>query len=183
MEETVADHQGASGGAWLALGSAAIVTVAACVLATPDYSGRSCDDSSDCPEPYACVFGARPGSGRTCEVLYPPPYQDGGVEPLDGGPVYYCSEVKPLLDAYCTYCHGEESQLSPGMRLDIFDGGFDVKGAGQIAGRIKLRAYDREDMPVRYATVFPTKDERRILALWAVTGGQECDAGRRPDGG
>lgn len=115
-------------------------------------------------------------------MLYPPPYQDGGREPLDGGPVFYCSDVKPVLEAYCVYCHGEEQQQSPGMRLDLYDGGLAVKGAVQVAGRIKLRAYDREDMPPRAASTFPTKEERRILALWAVTGAQECDAGR-PDGG
>src|SRR5512140_3249320 len=89
----------------LSVGVAAVVTVVGCVVSVSDFAGKSCETVADCPDPYVCV-AARPGAGRTCEVMALPDVLDAGSTPQ--GPVpTWCADVQPLLANYCLQsCHG-----------------------------------------------------------------------------
>lgn len=161
------------------------VTLVACAVSVSDFAGKSCEVAEDCPDGYTCV-AARPGAGRTCEVLRLPEWEDAGTPPV--GPVpTYCQDVRPLLDAYCTAsCHGAVTTGSgkTEFRLDYYEGeaGQPV-GAKEMAPRIKARALDTRTMPPPNNPA-PTEEERKILGSWAAGGAPFCtDGGVSPDGG
>jgi len=160
-----------------ALGGAFTV-VLACALPGGDYSGKTCSAQIDCPTPYSCI-AVQPGALKTCELLAEPQPFDAGPEALDGGNVFYCGQVKPLLDTYCVSCHGPTQQNGGNFQLDTYDGQGAVPGAKAFAGRIKVRAYDTLSMPPSSAAKLPTREERRELAVWTVSGAPFC----APDGG
>jgi len=154
--------------------------VAACTLDVTDFTGKKCESAGDCPDTHVCV-SARPGQGRTCEVLGLPGLSDGGE--VDAGPVpTWCEDVQPLLAASCvSSCHGEDrsgSNDSP-FRLDYYapdagDAG-ELPGAQSKAERIRQRAAISRDMPPSGSDVpFPTEEERALLARWAAGGAPLC---------
>ncbi len=154
---------------------------AACVIDVNDFSGKTCETASDCPDPYVCV-AARAGAGRTCEVLGRPALSDGG-DPNAGPVPTYCQDIQPILAATCvSSCHGaDHTNGQPGFRLDYYaaDGG--EPGAFSKAERIKARASDFKTMPPPGYPA-PSNEERALLARWAVGGAPLCDVGT-PDGG
>ncbi|XXF80896.1 hypothetical protein P2318_14380 [Myxococcaceae bacterium GXIMD 01537] len=157
---------------------------AACVISVEDFAGKTCESVDDCPVPYTCV-AARPGQGRTCEVLAGPFVSDAG-EP-DTGPVpTYCQDIQPILAANCvSSCHGaDHSDGTAGFRLDYYEppGGVGEPGARAKADRIKARASDFRTMPP-VGNPAPTPAERALLSRWARGGAPLCDDGGTPDGG
>lgn len=158
-------------------------TLVACAVSVSDFAGKSCEVAEDCPDGYTCV-AARPGAGRTCEVLNLPGLEDAGGPPT--GPVpTYCKEVQPLLNAYCTSnCHGVDHSGSgqTGFQLDIYESTSTVKGAMEMAPRIQVRAVRFKDMPP-VGRPAPTDEEREILGNWAAGGAPFCTDGGVPDGG
>jgi hypothetical protein len=160
------------------------VTLVACAVSVSDFAGKSCEVAEDCPDGYTCV-AARPGAGRTCEVLGLPDITDAGGTPT--GPVpTYCKEVQPLLNTYCTSnCHGADHTRSgqTGFQLDIYESTSTVKGAKEMAPRIQVRAARFKDMPP-VGNPVPTDEEREVLGNWAAGGAPFCtDGGVSPDGG
>ncbi|HEX8698043.1 MAG TPA: hypothetical protein VF815_04355 [Myxococcaceae bacterium] len=161
----------------------AAVAVVGCIVSVSDFAGKTCEVAADCPEPYVCV-AARPGAGRTCEVLRLPEVADGG----GGGPVpTYCADIGPILLANCVSgCHGEDFSGSnrDDFRLDYYEppAAGQVKGAKAMATRIRLRAFEFQDMPPPGTLPEPTAAERALLARWAEGGAPLCDS-PSPDGG
>lgn len=160
------------------------VTFVACAVSVSDFAGKSCEAAGDCPDGYTCV-AARPGAGRTCEVLGLPGFTDAGGVPT--GPVpTYCNEVQPLLNTYCTSnCHSADHTRSgqEGFQLDIYESTSAVKGAQEMAPRIQVRAARFKDMPP-VGNPAPTDAERETLGNWAAGGAPLCtDGGVTPDGG
>jgi hypothetical protein len=156
----------------------ATVAIVGCVVSVSDFAGKSCERAEDCPEPYVCV-AARPGAGRTCEVLGLPDIADGGgTEP---GPVpTYCADIQPILAAHCiSSCHGAVNTSSgrADFRLDYYepDAGQPM-GAKDMAARIKARAADSRDMPP-LGNPAPTAAERTLIGRWVTGGAPFCDDG------
>jgi hypothetical protein len=154
--------------------------VGACMVSVSDFAGKACETADDCPEPYLCV-AARPGAGRTCEVLAGPAIADPDE---NTGPVpTYCQEIQPILAANCvSTCHGADTSTgTPGFRLDYYepDGGGLPPGARAKADRIKARAADFKTMPPPGHPA-PSDAERALLSRWARGGAPLCG---EPDGG
>ncbi|MBN1204487.1 MAG: hypothetical protein JXB05_06150 [Myxococcaceae bacterium] len=164
--------------------SAALVVVG-CVVSVADFAGKSCEIAEDCPDSYVCV-SARPGAGRTCEVLGLPDISDGG-EPPQGPVPTWCADIQPLMATYClSNCHGPETTNSgrDGFRLDFYnsDGGTQV-GALEMAPTIDLRVVRFQNMPP-LGQPAPTPQERALIGRWATGGAPFCtDGGTPPDGG
>lgn len=156
-----------------------------CLIEVSDFAGKSCDTSTDCPEPYVCVR-ARAGQGSTCELLRLP----GQATRKEEVAPDYCHDIKPILDRSCvSYCHGEENfgSSQTTFRLDVYESVGSVAGAKEKAARIKARTQDPDDplpMPPVGSEVPPlTPEERSLIARWANADAPYClDAGT-PDGG
>ncbi|MBZ4416368.1 hypothetical protein [Myxococcus sp. RHSTA-1-4] len=171
----------------LASASLSVCAALACTIEVADFTGKKCESASDCPEPYVCV-AARPGEGRTCEVLGLP-----GTRDVNAGPVpTWCADIEPILAASCvSSCHGADTSGSGNstFRLDYYapDAG-GVPGARAKAERIRQRASVFQDMPPPEGSVpIPTAEQRALIARWAEGGAPLCvdggvDAGL-PDGG
>jgi hypothetical protein len=160
----------------------ALATVVACTLPAGDFAGRLCAAQRDCPQPYACV-AVQPGALRTCELLAEPHHLDAGAEDFDGGGVFYCGQVKPILDAYCVNCHGPTQQNGGTFRLDWYEGAGGVPGSKEKASRIMDLAVLSHAMPPSgSSTGLPDDEERHALGVWVTSGAPYCDAGT-PDGG
>jgi len=146
-----------------------------CTIEAPDFTGKSCVAAADCPSSHSCV-AARPGEGRTCELLQPP-----GVTPTEDGPVpTWCKDVQPILAASCVdSCHGEVTDGSgkKDFRLDRYETVGAVAGAKDKASRIQARAFEQPSMPPSYYSAQPTEEERAILDRWARGGAPFCDDG------
>jgi hypothetical protein len=154
---------------------------AGCTIEAPDFSGKSCESSADCPRPYTCV-AARPGAGRTCEVLNGP-----GVSGAFDGPVpTWCQHIQPILLANCvSTCHGADTSGSgrPDFRLDVYEADGGIAGARLMAPRIHARAVSFRTMPPPGRGLpEPTEDERVLIDRWASGGAPFCDSGT-PDAG
>lgn len=93
----------------------------------------------------------------------------------------YAVVVKPILDARCISCHGEQKQKGQ-LRLDgmegIMKGGANSKGTLVVAGKpdesamllaIHAPLDDEEHMPPK-AKPQPTQDEIAVLAWWISSG-------------
>ena len=158
----------ASSSSLLGLWAAAVI---GCSIEAPDFSGKSCASSDDCPSPYTCV-AARPGGGRTCEVLRGP-----GTTPAPDGPVpTWCKDIQPVLTASCVAgCHGASTTGSgrTDFRLDRFDDVSGVSGAKTMAARIKDRAVGRTMPPP--GNPLPTDAEIALIERWASGGAPLCD--------
>ena len=146
----------------------------ACSIEAPDFSGKSCDVAADCPETHVCV-AARPGAGRTCELLQPP----GVLVPEDVGPVpTWCKDIQPVMQASCvSSCHGEVTGGSgrADFRLDVYDATGNVAGAKQMAARIQDRGFTQRSMPPSYYTPQPSDEQRTLLDRWVRGGMPLCD--------
>ena len=153
---------------------------AGCTIEAPDFTGKSCDTAADCPEPYTCV-AARPGAGRTCEVLNGP-----GVSNPSTGPVpTWCKDIQPILAASCvSSCHGSDTSLSgrTDFRLDLYEADGGVAGAKLMAPRIHARAVTFRTMPPP-GNPEPTEAERALIDRWASGGAPFCEESAPVDGG
>jgi hypothetical protein len=150
-----------------------------CVVPVSDFAGKTCETAADCPDSYVCV-AARPGAGRTCEVLGLPELADAGG-PAPGPVPTWCADVQPLLATYCiSSCHGTVHTGSgrTDFQLDIYEGNGSVMGAKDMAPRIEKRAYEFRDMPP-VGNPAPTSEEREVIGRWAQGGAPFCN----PDGG
>lgn len=166
------------------LSIAVAVTFVGCVVSVSDFAGKSCEVAEDCPDGFVCV-AARPGAGRTCEVLGLPDIADAGG-PAPGPVPTWCKDVQPLLNTYCTSnCHGADHTRSgqTGFQLDMYESAGSIKGAMEMAPRIEVRAARFKDMPP-VGEPMPTEDERKLIGSWAAGGAPFCtDGGTSPDGG
>jgi hypothetical protein len=162
----------------------AAALIVGCVVSVSDFAGKSCEIAEDCPEPYVCV-AARPGAGRTCEVLGLPDIEGEGP---DQGPVpTYCADIQPILAANCiSSCHGDVTTGSgrSDFRLDYYEPAVSgPNGAKAMAPRIKVRATDFKDMPPQ-GNPEPTAAERALIGRWAAGGAPLCaDGGTSADAG
>jgi len=152
-----------------------------CSLEAPDFTGKSCEAATDCPSTHACV-AARPGEGRTCELLQPP-----GVTPAAEGPVpTWCKDIQPVLAASCVAsCHGAVTDGSgrKDFRLDRYETVGGVLGAKDKAERIQDRTYAQRTMPPQ-GSPEPSEAERALIDRWFRGGAPLCDDGGTPgDGG
>ncbi|NTX14861.1 hypothetical protein FJV41_15650 [Myxococcus llanfairpwllgwyngyllgogerychwyrndrobwllllantysiliogogogochensis] len=177
----------------LASAAGVVAFTVACTIDVADFTGKTCETASDCPDTHVCV-AVRQGQGRTCEVLGLPGIPDAGE--VDAGPVpTYCDDVQPILAASCvSTCHGADTSGSnqTSFRLDYYappdGGGADgggLPGAFAKAARIRARTSVFQDMPPSPTTVtLPTAEQRAIVARWVEGGAPFCDAGTgEPDGG
>lgn len=149
---------------------------AGCTLESPDFTGKSCESPADCPPPYTCV-AARPGAGRTCEVLNTP----GTSGSTDGGPVpTWCQDIQPILAANCvSSCHGADTSGSgrTDFRLDMYEADGGIAGAWLMAPRIYARAVTFRTMPPPGRGLpEPTEAERSLIDRWASGGAPFCDS-------
>ena len=155
------------------------VVATGCTIEAPDFSGKSCESAYDCPRPYTCV-AARPGAGRTCEVLDGP----GTTDPNAGPVPTWCQDIQPILAANClSSCHGPDTSRSnrPDFRLDMYEADGGVAGAKLMAPRIHARTVVFRTMPPpEYPE--PTEAERALIDRWATGGAPFCEAAG-PDGG
>ncbi|WP_338865865.1 hypothetical protein [Myxococcus stipitatus] len=170
----------------LASAAGAVVLTVACTIDVADFTGKTCETASDCPDTHVCV-AVRQGQGRTCEVLGPPGTPDGGG---DAGPVpTYCDDVRPILAASCvSSCHGADTSGSQQttFRLDYYEppdaGG--LPGAFAKAARIRARTSTFQDMPPSGSAVTPpTPEQRAVVSRWVEGGAPFCGDAGSPDGG
>ncbi len=154
------------------LGLWAAAALAGCTIEAPDFSGKSCTSSDDCPSSYTCV-AARPSGGRTCEVLHLP-----GTGAGPGGPVpTWCKDIQPVLAASCVAaCHGAVTTGSgrADFRLDVYETVGGVSGAKDMAARVHDRAAVSRSMPPP-GNPMPTEDELALITRWAQGGAPRCD--------
>lgn len=149
------------------------VAAAGCTIEAPDFTGKSCESAADCPQPYTCV-AARPGAGRTCEVLNGP-----GVTDPNAGPVpTWCQDIQPILAANCvSSCHGATTTGSerPDFRLDMYEADGGIAGAKLMAPRIHARTVTFRTMPPPgRGYPEPTEAERALIDRWAAGGAPFC---------
>ena len=158
----------------------ALALAGGCGLGTAEFAGKGCDNANDCPPPYVCAL-ARPGQGRTCELLPLPLRSDAGSTPIGPSPDY-CHDAKPILDRSCVRnCHGADTSgsLQTTFRLDQYDDLGAVAGAKSKADRIKVRISEGSMPPPTDAGYEPTDAERALISKWVTRGAQEClDGGR-----
>ncbi len=155
--------------AWL--GMAALM--GGCAVQDVDFTGKTCVAASDCPSLYSCVAASQascPVGSQSC------------CQPAGEATPFYCSDAKPILDAYCLFsCHGEIHTDSgqTTFRLDYYDPPVDggLPGAREKAERIKARAADQKNMPP-VGVAAPTDSQRATLGRWVAAGALFCaDAG------
>ena len=164
----------------------AVLVVGGCIISQDELAGRSCTFDADCPEAYAC---SGPEGLRFCEVIYPPRSSssadagrvDAGVVPT------YCADVQPILAAHCiSSCHGVDQTDSSrtDFRLDYYEPttAGQVKGAKEMASRIKVKAFDQRTMPPLDSPQ-PSDAQRAVLARWVTAGAPLCADGGVPDAG
>jgi hypothetical protein len=153
------------------LGLCAVV-VTGCTIEAPDFSGKSCESLTDCPRPYTCV-AARPGMGRTCEVLNGP-----GTNGPNTGPVpTWCQDIRPILEAHCvSACHGADTSVSgrEDFRLDMYEADGGIAGAQLMAPRIHARTVVFRTMPPENSPQ-PTEEQRALIDRWAAGGAPFCE--------
>ncbi len=157
---------------WLA--PVGLTVALACTLPAPTYEGKSCETAVDCPEEYACVL-ARPGLGRTCELLLGPLVSDTSFYP----PADWDRDVSPIILEKCAaFCHeatqsGLNGTPTEYLRFDHYafvDGGVDV-GAAAKAASIVRRGITQRTMPPRSSGLPSfTPDEERLIQGWIRAG-------------
>jgi hypothetical protein len=170
MNDTFQRIASRAGWVWLAVAAA----VSGCVVKDIDFIEKTCERPSDCPSPLLCLAASPnicPLGSRSC------------CQSAGDAPPFYCSDAKPILDAYCvSSCHGEIRTGSGqnGFRLDYYqsaDGG--LPGAKAMATRIKARTTDQKTMPpVGVAT--PAESERATIGRWVAGGALFCADGGVP---
>jgi hypothetical protein len=159
----------------------AALAAASCVIEPQDTAGKACVSSSDCDPAYRCSPDLN--GERRCLVVFPPEDErdaGGTPAPNDAGDIaYWCSEIEPIMNAYCAECHvpGGASNITF-FRLDRYDSAGTVLGARAMADRIYERTVRFRDMPPIGAPQFPSLDERGRVAVWVDGGAPFC-----PDGG
>ncbi|MGA9519867.1 MAG: hypothetical protein WBV82_00300 [Myxococcaceae bacterium] len=157
-----------------------------CIGEVSSLSGSSCMTDLDCPGTYACLVTGLEGA-RTCQALvFGGPSDPEGPAP---GTPYYCEEIKPILDTYCTACHGSNRTASglQTMRFDQYDNDAEgVLGAKAAALRIRVRTSDFADMPPKTFAQQPSDAERAAVKRWEAAGAPRCEddpSVGSPDGG
>lgn len=93
--------------------------------------------------------------------------------------IFYDDAVKPILEARCVSCHGEDKQKG-GLRLDnkqaIDKGGKNGKvivpgnpGESEIVTRLELPLDDEDHMPPREKKQL-SDHEKKLISLWVASG-------------
>jgi hypothetical protein len=149
------------------------VLLSACTLGTGYFAGKSCKTNVECPDPYVCAQ-VRP-EGRTCELVR-------GVETFDpsaDNPADYCHDAKPILDKHCvSNCHGTDMSYvgTPrNFRLDVYDTGTALPGAGAKAANINMRTQADTMPPVGLMGYSrPSVEEKGIILRWLNSGAPNC---------
>ncbi len=180
-------------------------TVSACLLEDNPGPGLACSQDAECPADYRCAPDVT--GQRFCEIIYPPPSQlsdagpgdagspDGG-RPDGGGPISggtdagtdggvlvvpsWCGDIQTIMANSCALnCHGATKTGSGrnDFRLDVYETAGGVKGALEMAGRIKVRAVDQQNMPPASRPDL-TFTEINLIDRWIAAGAPQCpDAG------
>ncbi len=150
--------------------------VVACSLDGPDFQGKSCTTSADCPALYSCVLD---GSGaQVCNLgVY------NGQVGVDGG-IDYCSGAQAVLNANCTLgCHGPSTAGSgqDSFRLDYYEPAAGVAAVGAYAkrDRIQTRINDANS-PMPPAPAQLSAGDKALLNSWVAGGAPFCFAGAGP---
>lgn len=175
----------------LALAATAALAVAGCIIATSDRAGEPCQTRDDCDDPfYDCIATVVDGP-TTCQVRFPPAQEapdagDAGTV----GPVYWCTEIQPLMEKSCSACHGEDRSAAGNLpfRLDRYEDNEDagLTGAKTKATRIKARAVDFQDMPPKWPDggaqiedggALLSAEERALIDQWVKAGAPFCADG------
>jgi hypothetical protein len=169
----------------------AAIGVGGCLLADPDTHSSPCVADTDCPSTHRCVqLSAEQG---VCELIYPPPgdtsagqgdggpSQSGDAGTPDAGPRVtptWCKDIQPVMQASCTAsCHGAVNTDSgqKGFRLDVYATSGSVKGAKDMAARIKDRGVDKRTMPPSTSgSPALTAAQRDLVTRWVAGGTPEC---------
>ncbi|GDX83590.1 hypothetical protein LBMAG42_54010 [Deltaproteobacteria bacterium] len=116
--------------------------------------------------PLLLLLGACPGFGTVA--------LSSGASEVPEHPTY-TEDAGPILDTYCSPCHGEDFSGSghDEFRLDQYEGDGERLGAVDMVDRIEFRATgDNPTMPKAGANQ-PSDVEREILAAWIADGAAE----------
>ena len=152
-----------------------LAVAVACSLDGPDFQGKSCVTSADCPSLYSCVLD---GSGaKVCNLgVY------SGQVGVDGG-VDYCSGAEAVLNASCTLgCHGPSTAGSgqDSFRLDYYEPPAGTSAVGAYAKRDRIQARINDaNAPMPPAPSELSDDDKALLNQWIAGGAPFCfaDAG------
>ncbi len=149
---------------------------AGCAVEQVDPAGGPCVSGSDCPSGYSCRFDSV--GKRVCLLGEVP-----APESFEVGDVYFCREVKPLLDLYCNRCHGPDTSDagSAGAQFRLHEYGSDGRLLGAFATAAKIQeSVDARRMPPPGEKLQPSAYDRAVFARWSATGAPQClprDAG------
>ncbi len=183
------------------LSGSGLLLVTGCIVGPDNLVGQDCLVDGDCPDGLECVRITNPDAGFCLAPGFDvdpkgpgpgttlPDGADGGstgsVDPGNGP--FYCDDIKPILDTYCSSCHGSPPAggAPATFRLDVFETVGSTPGAGAKAARVKARAVDSKTMPPP-SSPQPTSAELALLSAWAQAGAPECQGSGSnglPDGG
>jgi len=81
----------------------------------------------------------------------------------DSPEAYFNEKIKPLMDTYCYYCHGEEKQKA-GVRLDTLGYDFTNKDHA-FEWKYASKLINSNDMPPSSKPQF-TAEEKELLLNW-----------------
>ncbi len=126
--------------------------------------------------PLLLLLGACPGFGTQSPA--------SGASEVPEHPTYI-EHAGPILDTYCSACHGEDYSGSgrADFRLDQYEGDGERAGVVDMVDRIEVRATgENPSMPPAGANQ-PTDVERAILAAWIADGAPLGDASGGDSGG
>ncbi len=149
-----------------------------CFISENAGPGHPCSEDSECPASYRCATAS--SGQRSCEVLYPPVFQETDAGTPDAGPVpTWCQDIRPILAATCvSSCHGADTSGSgqANFRLDMYESSGGVSGARDMAARIRARAVVDKSMPPEGKPA-PSDGERDLLSRWIAGGTPLCSDG------
>lgn len=96
------------------------------------------------------------------------------ADPAAGKPIYFESEIRPLLKAHCFHCHGEDGQKEAGLDLRLVrlmrHGGESgaVLHPGQANESLLLQRVEANEMPPAGKTL--SDSEKQLLRRWIESG-------------
>ena len=169
----------------------AAVGVGGCLIADPGAHSSPCVTDTDCSSTQRCVqTGEEQG---VCELIYPPPgdtsagqsdagpSQSGDAGTPDAGPQLtptWCKDIQSVMQTSCTAsCHGSVTSGSgrTDFRLDVYATSGSVKGAKDMAARIKDRAVDKRTMPPSgSSSPALTAAQRDLVNRWVAGATPQC---------
>ncbi len=86
---------------------------------------------------------------------------------------FYNEKIKPLMDTYCYYCHGEEKQKA-GVRLDTLGYDFSNKDHA-FEWKYASKLINSNEMPPSSKPQF-TAEEKELLMNWITKSLEEAKA-------